>query len=92
MIQIHARRVMKMGREPRHSLMVTIPRKICKSLQIDKGAILYFKLEGNGFVVSKEAGTLEDNTEGDKTELVEPAKEEHNSIQDERLLASLENW
>jgi hypothetical protein len=83
---------MKIGREPRHSLMVTIPRKICETLQIGKGTILYFKLEGNGFVVSKEAGTLEDNTGLDKTEPVEPAKEEHNTIRDERLLASLENW
>jgi len=49
---------MKMGREPEHSLMVTIPKKICESLQIEKGIILYFKLEESRFVVSKDIKSL----------------------------------
>ncbi|MDE1862957.1 MAG: AbrB/MazE/SpoVT family DNA-binding domain-containing protein [Thaumarchaeota archaeon] len=61
--KIHARRVMKMGREPKHSLMVTIPRKICNELQIEKGTRLYFKPEGNHFVVSKDSKFLAIRTE-----------------------------
>lgn len=57
--KIYARKVMKMGREPEHSLMVTIPRKICESLQIEKSTILYFKLEENRFVVSKDIKSLD---------------------------------
>ncbi|MGH2613085.1 MAG: AbrB/MazE/SpoVT family DNA-binding domain-containing protein, partial [Rhabdochlamydiaceae bacterium] len=56
--KIYARSVMKMGHEPQHSLMVTIPRKICTELQIGKGTNLYFKLEGNRFVVSKDTKFL----------------------------------
>lgn len=82
--KIYARRVMKMGREPRHSLMVTIPRKICSELQIGKGAILYFKLEGNKFVVSKDSKFLEGmNSNHDDTitvESIEPAKEKKMDI------------
>lgn len=61
--KIYARSVMKIGREPQHSLMVTIPRKICKYLQIEKGTRLYFKLEENRFVVSKEIKFLGNITE-----------------------------
>ena len=57
-----------MGREPKHSLMVTIPRKICEALQIEKGTRLYLKLEDNRFIVSKEERFLwsrtEDNSNG----------------------------
>ena len=70
---------MKMGRESRHSLMVTIPREICSELQIGKGTTLYFKLEGCRFVVSKDDKFLEsidDNHDGAITiESIEPAKE-----------------
>ena len=60
MIQkIFERIVIRMGREPEHSLTVTIPRKICESLQIEKGARLYFKLEENRFVVSKDIKSLD---------------------------------
>ncbi|MDC8451983.1 MAG: hypothetical protein LV477_03620 [Candidatus Nitrosotalea sp.] len=57
--KIYARKVMKMGREPEHSLMVTIPKKIYESLQIEKGIILYFKLEESRFVVSKDIKSLD---------------------------------
>lgn len=53
--KIYSRSVMKMGREPEHSLMVTIPKKICEKLQIEKGTRLYFKLEDCRFVVSKDS-------------------------------------
>ena len=60
MIQkIFKRSVMKMGREPEHSLTVTIPKKICEKLQIEKGARLYFKLEDCRFVVSKDIKSLD---------------------------------
>jgi antitoxin component of MazEF toxin-antitoxin module len=61
--KIYTRSVMRMGREPEHSLIVTIPRKICGALQIEKGTRLYFKLEENRFVVSKEIKSLENVTE-----------------------------
>lgn len=57
--KIYARKVMKMGREPEHSLIVTIPKKICDILQIEKGIILYFKLEESRFVVSKDIKSLD---------------------------------
>ena len=70
--KIYARSVMKMGREPEHSLMVTIPRKICEALQIEKGTRLYLKLEENRFIVSKEERFLrsrtEDNSDGTITD------------------------
>ncbi|GEM_PF-2429516 len=70
MIQkIYARRVMKMGHEPKHSFMVTIPRKICNVLQIEKGSRLYFKLGENGFVVSKDSEFLE-STDGNHDDTV----------------------
>ncbi|HET7337280.1 MAG TPA: AbrB/MazE/SpoVT family DNA-binding domain-containing protein [Candidatus Nitrosotalea sp.] len=60
MIQkIFERIVMRMGREPEHSLTVTIPKKICESLQIEKGTRLYFKLEENRFVVSRDIKSLD---------------------------------
>ncbi len=63
--KICARKVMKMGREPEHSLMVTIPKKICESLQIEKGIILYFKLEESKFVVSKDIKSLDNIASND---------------------------
>lgn len=63
--KIYARKVMKIGREPEHSLMVTIPKKICESLQIEKGARLYFKLEENRFVVSKDIKSLDNIVSND---------------------------
>ncbi len=79
MIQkIYARRVVKIGREPRHSLMVTIPREICTELQIGKGTRLYFKLEGCRFVVSKDGKFLESTDSNDGTitiESIAPTKE-----------------
>ncbi|MGB9003109.1 MAG: hypothetical protein WCC52_04820 [Nitrosotalea sp.] len=72
MIQkIYTRSVMKMGREPRHSLMVTIPRKICHELQIEKGTKLYFKLEESKFVVSKDDKFLESTDSNDNTITIE---------------------
>lgn len=52
--KIQSRKVLMIGRESRHSLAVTIPAKICKALKIEKGTVLYFKLEENHLVVSKE--------------------------------------
>lgn len=57
--KIYSRSVMKMGREPEHSLMVTIPKRICEKLQIEKGTRLYFKLEDYTFVVSKDIRSLD---------------------------------
>ncbi len=89
--KIHARRVMKMGREPRHSLMVTIPRKICKSLQIGKGTVLYFKLEENCFIVSQDLKLLENNSQYVKTDIsVESKKEGENVITGGISLADLQ--
>jgi bifunctional DNA-binding transcriptional regulator/antitoxin component of YhaV-PrlF toxin-antitoxin module len=66
MIQkIFERSVMKMGREPEHSLTVTIPKKICEKLQIEKGARLYFKLEESRFVVSKDIRSLDNMVSND---------------------------
>lgn len=97
MIQkIHARSVMKMGQESRHSLMVTIPRKICNALQIEKGDILYFKLEENSFVVSKDRKFLECSPEksNDDTVTIESlnqiTKEKKNVIVDGISLTDLQ--
>ena len=59
--KIYARSVIKMGHEPKHSFMVTIPKKICERLQIEKGTRLYFKLEDCRFAVSKNIKSLDDN-------------------------------
>lgn len=66
--KIYARGVVKIGREPRHSLMVTIPKKICDALQIEKGTRLYFKLEENRFVVSKDDKFLNGSKEGSNSD------------------------
>lgn len=58
--KIYSRSVIQLGHESKHSLMVTIPRKICEDLQIEKGIRLYFKLEGSRFVVSKDTKSLDD--------------------------------
>ncbi|MGI0093897.1 MAG: hypothetical protein ACREA8_07325 [Nitrosotalea sp.] len=68
--KIYARSVIKMGREPEHSFMVTIPKKICDILQIEKGTRLYFKLEDCRFVISKDIKSLDDNN--DSVILIEP--------------------
>ncbi len=67
---------MRMGREPEHSLTVTIPKKICESLQIEKGTILYFKLEKNRFVISKDSKFLDSITgnSNDDTITIESVK------------------
>lgn len=59
-----------MGQDPQHSLMVTIPRKICNTLQIEKGTMLYFKLEENRFVVTKNSKFLECSTENSNDDTV----------------------
>ena len=66
-----------MGREPEHSLMVTIPKKICEKLQIEKGTRLYFKLEDYKFVVSKDSKSLdsEDINNNDDTTMIESIKQ-----------------
>jgi antitoxin component of MazEF toxin-antitoxin module len=61
--KIYARSVMKMGREPKHSLMVIIPKRICEKLQIEKGTRLYFKLENCIFAVSKDSKFLDNGTD-----------------------------
>jgi len=75
--KIYSRSVMKMGREPEHSLMVTIPKKICEKLQIEKGTRLYFKLEDYKFVVSKDSKSLdsEDINNNDDTTMIESIKQ-----------------
>ena len=60
---IFTRKVKRLGREPEHSLMVTIPRKICNALKIEKGTKLYFKLEGNNFIVSKDCEPVDTKVE-----------------------------
>jgi len=67
---------MKMGREPEHSLMVTIPKRICEKLQIEKGTRLYFKLEDYKFVVSKDSKSLDnDDINNDDTTIIESIKQ-----------------
>ncbi|MDE1862984.1 MAG: hypothetical protein KGI33_08740 [Thaumarchaeota archaeon] len=83
--KIYARTVMRMGHEPQHTFMVTIPRKICWSLQIEKGTRLYFKLEENRFTVSKEerflGNRIEDNNDGTITDdTSDQTKEEREDI------------
>jgi antitoxin component of MazEF toxin-antitoxin module len=65
--KIFARKVLKIGHESSHSLAVTIPAKICKALQIEKGTTLYFKLDGNNVMVSKEKllGIISNSTESE---------------------------
>ncbi len=53
-LKIPSRKVLRIGHKSRFSLAVTIPSKICKALKIEKGTVLYFKLEGNYLLVSKE--------------------------------------
>ncbi|MGI0069565.1 MAG: AbrB/MazE/SpoVT family DNA-binding domain-containing protein, partial [Nitrosopumilaceae archaeon] len=57
------RSVIQLGHESKHSFMVTIPKKICDSLQIEKGTKLYFKLEDCSFVVSKDSKILGNDTD-----------------------------
>ncbi len=80
--KIYSRSVMKMGREPEHSLMVTIPKRICEKLQIEKGTRLYFKLEDCRFTVSKDSKFLDNydiNNNDDITsvESIKQTKEEN---------------
>ena len=90
--KIYARKVMKMGREPEHSLMVTIPKKICESLQIEKGIILYFKLEESRFVVSKDIKSLDNiasnNNNGTITtiESTDPITKENGNKKEEVIM------
>jgi len=66
-----------MGREPEHSLMVTIPKKIYEKLQIEKGTKLYFKLEDCRFVVSKDIKSLDNDgiNNNDDTTIIESIKQ-----------------
>jgi antitoxin component of MazEF toxin-antitoxin module len=61
--KIYARSVIKMGREPKHSLMAIIPKRICEKLQIEKGTRLYFRLENCIFAVSKDSKFLDNDTD-----------------------------
>lgn len=84
-----------MGREPEHSLMVTIPRKICNALKIEKGINLYFKLESNSFIVSKDCEPIDDKVENGngtltKTGRVEAAKKDGEIIAGGISLADLQ--
>jgi bifunctional DNA-binding transcriptional regulator/antitoxin component of YhaV-PrlF toxin-antitoxin module len=84
--KIFSRRVMKMGREPEHSLMVTIPKKICEKLQIEKGTRLYFKLEDYKFIVSKDSKSLdnEDINNNDDTTIIESIKQTKGENQEDK--------
>jgi hypothetical protein len=80
--KVYARSVIKMGREPEHSFMVTIPKKICDILQIEKGTRLYFKLEDCRFAVSKNIKSLDytnddnnDDNNNDSIISIEPANQ-----------------
>lgn len=81
---------MKMGREPEHSLMITIPKKICESLQIEKGARLYFKLEDGRFVVSKDIKSLDNivsNNNGTITAIDSAKSTKENGNKKEEVIA-----
>ncbi|HEX5457140.1 MAG TPA: AbrB/MazE/SpoVT family DNA-binding domain-containing protein [Candidatus Nitrosotalea sp.] len=83
--KIYARSVIKMGREPEHSFMVTIPKKICEKLQIEKGTRLYFKFEDYRFVVSKNIKSLENNdiNNNDNITMIESIKQENQEYKKE---------
>lgn len=86
---------MRMGREPRHSLMITIPRKICRELNIEKGSKLYFKLDNDRFVVSKESNFLEDAlVDKERAKSAEATNEKIDSKDTTSLgiLEAFENW
>ena len=84
--KIYSRRVMKMGREPEHSLMVTIPKKIYEKLQIEKGTKLYFKLEDCRFVVSKDIKSLDNDgiNNNDDTTIIESIKQTNEENQEDK--------
>lgn len=77
--KIYERHAMQLGSQSRHSLMVTIPKKICESLQIEKGTKLYFKHEGCKITVSKDIKFLEDATYTDNSTVatIESTKKEN---------------
>lgn len=76
--KIYERHAMRLGCQSRHSLMVTIPKKICKALQIEKGTTLYFKLEGCKFVVSRDIKFLGNGTDNiNDTIIIESTKKEN---------------
>ena len=84
-----------MGREPRHSLMVTIPRKICRELNIEKGTKLYFKKYNDRFIVSKETRFLEDTLLGEesiKSADTTNEKKDYKDGMSHGILEALENW
>jgi bifunctional DNA-binding transcriptional regulator/antitoxin component of YhaV-PrlF toxin-antitoxin module len=84
--KIYSRSVMKMGREPEHSLMVTIPKRICEKLQIEKGTRLYFKLEDCRFVVSKDIKSLDNDgiNNNDDTTIIESIKQTKEENQEDK--------
>ncbi|MDE1765820.1 MAG: AbrB/MazE/SpoVT family DNA-binding domain-containing protein [Thaumarchaeota archaeon] len=93
--KIFTRKVMMIGREPECSLIVTIPRKICNALGIGKGTRLYFKLEGNSFIVSKDCEPIDDKVENSngtltKTGHVEKTKKDGEIIVGGISLADLQ--
>ncbi|MEO9277055.1 MAG: AbrB/MazE/SpoVT family DNA-binding domain-containing protein [Nitrososphaera sp.] len=93
--KIYARSVMKMGQEPQHSLMVTIPRKICRELNIEKGIKLYFKMYHDRFIVSKETRFLEDTWLGEdsiKSADTTNEKTDYKNGASHGILEALENW
>jgi len=75
-----------MGREPEHSLMVTIPKRICKKLQIEKGTNLYFKLEDCMFIVSKDSKSLynDDDINNDDITTIESIKQTKEENQEDK--------
>jgi len=77
---------MKMGREPEHSLMVTIPKRICEKLQIEKGTRLYFKLEDCRFVVSKDIKSLDNDgiNNNNDTTIIESIKQTKGENQEDK--------
>lgn len=84
--KIYSRKIMKMGREPEHSLMVTIPKRICEKLQIEKGTRLYFKLEDCKFVVSKDIKSLDNYgiNNNDDTTIIESIKQTKEENQEDK--------
>ncbi|WP_166389716.1 AbrB/MazE/SpoVT family DNA-binding domain-containing protein [Candidatus Nitrosotalea sp. TS] len=86
--KIYERHAMRLGHQTRYSLMVTIPKKICKALQIEKNTRLYFKLEGCKFVVSRDIKSLEDAmcNDNNTVETIESTKKENGSKEKEIIV------
>jgi bifunctional DNA-binding transcriptional regulator/antitoxin component of YhaV-PrlF toxin-antitoxin module len=74
--KIYSRSVIQLGHESKHLLMITIPKKICEALDIEKGTKLYFKLEDCKFVVSKDTKFLDSTDNINDTIIIGSTKTE----------------